>query len=253
MTQGYLLYAQGYAHKKYALACAKSIRDSGDTRPISLVTDKKQSTDIEVFEYVIEIEKNTDKFHVTNRSKLIEFSPYDETTVIESDCLVTQNLESWWTNNKHKELSFISQAYSYRQEKLDTSYDRKTWKANDLPNLYVACHYFKKTNFVKEFFELVKMINSSEEFYKLHLPNRSPKVPSMDIAVCLATKLMDCADKVSYRGIDPMFVHMKPYSQGFAQPEEYWSHKVGFYKENNEIFIGNFKQKGIVHYIEDII
>lgn len=252
MTQGYLIYAQGHTHRKYALACAKSLKKIGDTRPISLVTDKKYSTDLKVFDYIIEIEKNTDKFHVGNRSKLINYSPYDETTVIESDCLVTQNLDNWWLRNKDRDLSFISQAYTYRQEKVNTLVDRKTFIENDLPNLYVALHYFKKTHFTKQFFDLVYVINTDENLRKKLLPNRSPKIPSMDVAICLAAKLLNCKDKVSYTGSDPMFIHMKPYAQGWDNPFEEWSKRINFFYDN-ELFIGPFKQKGVFHYIEDIV
>jgi len=252
MTQGYLIYAQGVKHKKYALHCAKSLKKLGDTRPISLVTDEKKPSDLKVFDYIIEIEKNNDKFHVQNRSKLFEYSPYDETTVIESDCIITQDLNNWWTRNKTKELSFISQAYTYRQEKLDTTVDRKTFLENNLPNLYVALHYFKKTKFTKSFFDLVSLINTDEDLRKKLLPNRNPKIPSMDVAICLATKLLDCEDAVSYTGLDPMFIHMKPYAQGWQEPFEQWSKRIHYFP-GDEIFVGPFKQKGVFHYIEDVI
>lgn len=250
MKQGYLIYAQGDKHLRYAIACAESLK-SFDQKPICLVSDKDIAST--VFDNVVVVEKNSDKFHVKNRSKLIEYSPFEETTVIESDCLITQSLDNWWTKNKDCDLKFISQAYTYRQEPLDISYDRKTWAQNDLPNLYVACHYFKKTEFTKKFFNLVYEINTNEELYKGHLPNRSPKVPSMDVAICLATKLLDCNDKVGYTGDDPMFIHMKPYSQGLAEPEENWSEKLGFYKNSNDVYIANFKQQGILHFIEDVV
>ena len=38
--KGYLLYAQGDTHINYAIQCAYSLREIGDTKPISLVTDK---------------------------------------------------------------------------------------------------------------------------------------------------------------------------------------------------------------------
>lgn len=252
MTQGYLIYAQGIVHKRYAINCANSIKSTGDTRPISLITDEKTVDDLKVFDYIIEIEKNTDKFHVVNRSKLFEYSPYEETTVIESDCIITQNLDNWWNRNKNKDLNFISQAYTYRQEFLDTTVDRKTFIENDLPNLYVALHYFKKTQFTKRFFDLVYKINTEEVFRKKFLPNRSPKIPSMDVAVCLATKLLDCKDKVSYVGTDPMFIHMKPYAQGWENPFEQWSKRVHFFN-GKELFVGPFRQQGIFHFIEDVI
>jgi len=251
MTQGYLIYAQGDMHIKYAIHCAESLKNLNDTRPISLVTDRK--IDNNLFDKVIVVEKNKDKFHVVNRSKLIQWSPYDETTVIESDCLVTQNLEYWWKRNSDKDLTFISQAYTYRQQPLDITYDRKTWIQNDLPSLYVAFHYFKKTEFTKRFFDLVLEINTNLELYKTFLPNRNPKIPSMDIAICLATKILDCYNDVAYTSIDPMFVHMKPFAQGLETPSEEWSDKLGFYKSNNDLHIGTFKQKGVIHYIEDVV
>jgi len=248
--KGYLLYAQGDKHIKYALECAKSLRNIGDTKPISIVSDRYISDNI--FDQCIVVETNTDKFHVLNRSQLIKWSPYKETTVVESDCLVLQNLDNWWKRNEDKDLSFISQAYTYRQQPLDITHDRKTWLQNDLPNLYVAFHYFKKTEFTHKFFDLVYAINSSEEIYKEHLPYRSPKIPSMDVAICLATKYLDCYDKVAYTSDDPMFIHMKPKAQRFRYASDLWHKKVGFYKSNNSVFIGSFKQTGVLHYIEDV-
>ena len=249
--KGYLLYAQGDTHINYAIQCAYSLREIGDTKPISLVTDKPCNDTI--FDKIIIVKENTDKFHVVNRSNLWKHSPYDETTVIESDCLVTQSLDTWWQANADRDLSFISQAYTYRQEPLDIRFDRRTWIQNDLPSLYVAFHYFKKTSFVKEFFELVTTINLHEEITKTFLPKRSPKVPSMDVAICLATKFLDCYYKVAYTASDPMFIHMKPNAQKFATPSTNWSDKVGFYKNGSEVFIGNFKQTGILHYIEEVV
>lgn len=250
MKQGYLIYAQGDKHLKYAINCAYSLRNF-DYRPITLVTDV--SNNDKIFDKVVLVEKNKDKFHVVNRSNLWKNSPYEETTVIESDCLVTQNLDNWWQRNVNKQLSFISQAYTYRQEPLNINYDRKTWLQNDLPSLYVAMHYFKKTKFVEQFFDLVYTINTNEEFTKKFLPSRSPKVPSMDVAISLATKIFNCYNDVAYIGNDPMFIHMKPNAQKFEIPAEKWSDKVGFYRDNSDVYIGSFKQTGIVHYIEDCV
>lgn len=248
MTKGYLVYAQGELHLKYAHVLAESLQDG---LPISLVTDKKFKTS--TFDKLITVPTNSDKFHVSNRSKLWKYSPYDETTVIESDCLVTCSMDNWWNKNKKTDLSFISQAYNYRQQKSNTTYDRKTFVANDLPNLYVACYYFKKTDFTKKFWDLVYTINTNKIFYEKLLKNVNPDIPSMDRGICLAAKLLDCVDKVSYSGDDPMFIHMKPYGQGLKNPSSEWNKILGFYKNNNEVFIGNYKQHGILHYIEDVV
>ena len=248
MTKGYLIYAQGDLHVKYAVELAKSINDG---LPITLVTDKQINTGL--FERVILVEQNTDKFHVKNRSKLWQYSPYDETTVIESDCLITCDLGNWWRRNKNKDLTFINQAYNYRQEKSNTNHDRKTFVANDLPNLYVACYYFKKTDFTKKFWDLVYNINTNKIFYEQFLKNVDPDVPSMDRGICLAAKLLDCADSVSYDCNDPKFIHMKPYGQGLKNPNKQWNTLLGFYRTEQEVFIANYKQKGILHYIEDVV
>ena len=232
--------------------CAKSLKKIGDNKSISLITDKKHTSYLETFDNVIEVEKNYDHFHVINRSKLFEYSPYDETTVIESDCIVAQNLDNWWIRNKTKDLSFISQAYTYRQELLDTTVDRKTFVENNLPNLYVAMHYFKKTDFTKQFFDLVHTINTTEELRKKLLPNRSPKIPSMDVAVCLAAKLLNCKDKIEYTGTDPMLIHMKPYAQGWQNPFQEWNKRINFFY-GDELFVGPYRQQGIFHFIEDVI
>jgi hypothetical protein len=249
MTQGYLLYAQGQTHINYAIKCAESIKKIDD-RSISIVSNQTVSKDL--FENNILVEENTDKFHVLNRSRLWQWSPYDQTTVIESDSIVCQSLNNWWNKNLGNDLKFVSQAYSYRQEKLDVLRDRKTFLENDLPNLYVALHYFEKSTFTKNFFNFVEVINTQEALRKKLLPNRSPKIPSMDVAVCLAAKLLDCVDKVSYLGEDPTFIHMKPYAQGWENPFENWSKRINLFA-GDEIFVGPFRQQGVFHYIEDVL
>ena len=44
-----------------------------------------------------------------------------------------------------------------------------------------------------------------------------------------------------------------PNAQKFEIPAEKWSDKVGFYRDNSDVYIGSFKQTGIVHYIEDCV
>ena len=58
--------------------------------------------------------------------------------------LVLQDLENWWAFLKNYELFFVSNVRNFRNEIVTSRHYRKTFDANNLPDLYSAIHYFKK-------------------------------------------------------------------------------------------------------------
>lgn len=248
--KGYVIYAQGERYIKQAEACAKSIRKTGDKLPICLITDYECKS--KEFDHLVKVETDSD-YHVTNRSKIYELSPFSKTTVLDSDTLVLDNLEFWWKRNDKQWLKFVTHAYTYRHTAVDLNYYRKTFLTNNLPNLYIGMHYFERDKRTEFFFKWVQLINEDMKYYSLVCKNNTPRIPSMDVAISIAAKILDCADEVTYDYTEPKFVHMKPNNQGWNTVGEKWSDKVNFYQTDKEVYIGNYKQTGVLHYVEDIL
>lgn len=68
--------------------------------------------------------------------------------VFDVDMLVLEDLDIYWKqlqkNNVDHDILFTTQVVNYRNEVVTNRYYRRTFDANDLPNLYSGMYYFKK-------------------------------------------------------------------------------------------------------------
>jgi len=238
---------------------AMSLRAHNDT-PISLVTNNIVPEEYQkLFDKIIPIPfndaaKDTD-WKIENRWKLYHASPYDETIVMDTDMLVLQNIDMWWKFLSNYEMFFVSNVLNYRGEAADTSYYRKTFIENNLPNLFSGFHYFKKCKFAQEFYAWLELIvNNWQAFYEQHLVATSrPTHLSIDVCAAIVTSILDCEDAITNKIAKfPNFTHMKPYCQGWNEIQSSWQDRVGVYiSKDGSIKIGNYAQTGILHYTEN--
>jgi hypothetical protein len=123
---------------------------------------------------------------------------------------------------------------------------------NNLPSIYSALHYFKKTDMAKTFYELVKIINGNwKEFYAIFIKNHTIIEPSMDVTSAIAIEMLDIKNDVMTKNKDFSFVHMKTELQGWKMFHETWLEPLAVYfHSTEELKLGNYKQQGILHYVE---
>ena len=64
---------------------------------------------------------------------------------------------------------------------------------------------------------------------------------------------MGCEDTVVVPGtLIPSFTHMKPAIQGWNNIPLKWTHVLSSYLDDNcNLIVGNVKQQGVFHYVED--
>lgn len=260
MTFGYLLVVSqndevDYLKLAYALALSiKNTQKQGYDKVALVIDDKTRLSSIKspwVFNEVIEWSQET---FWDGRSWMDKLTPWDYTVCLDADMLFTRDCSHWidyFIDNC--DLYLPSRAYTYRDEEIDNDFYRKTFTANDLPNLYSFFTFFKKDSTIsKDFFELGRfIIKNPTEFKNLFLTKRKPVVVGTDEAFSLSAKILDIADSISYPLAFPKVVHMKPMVQDWPWDSEKWTYQVGFYFNNNaELKIGNFQQTDIVHYVE---
>lgn len=254
MNFGYLLIANKSAdvdYNKLAYALALSIKNTqkeGFDR-VCLITDDKQSVENLkspwVFDHIIE---NKEFNGWAGRSHMDLLTPFDQTVCLDTDMLFLNDYSTWIEFFvKNTNLFVADTAYTYRGEKITSDFYRKTFTANDLPNLYSFYTYFNKNSQeAKEFFELQRQIYYNPvEFSNLFLSKFKPKVIGTDEAFALAANLLN----YSPLNLDfPKVVHMKGMLQNWPWPAEEWTDHVGFYFNKSGLKIGNFQQSDIVHY-----
>lgn len=261
MSKGFLMLAQNNKSDDYVKqAClnAMSIKATNADALVSLVTnDEVPKKYKKLFDKIIPIPYGDaavdSEWKVENRWKLYHVSPYDETVVMDTDMIVLQDISTWWKFLSNYDLFFVNNVYTYRDEVVTSDFYRKTFTANDLPNIYVGFHYFKKSELAYKFYYWLELIvNNWELFYGQYAPNEYPNRQSIDVSSAIAVKILNCEHFVTNKNTKfPSFTHMKPSIQNWYETPLRWQNRVDAYiSKDCKIKIGNHSQTGILHYTE---
>jgi len=255
MSKGFCILAENnkdtdYVRQAYLLAA--SIHKNNSNQRVSIITDDDVPKEyMHVFDQVIEIPwgnlAHSSDWKIENRWKVYHITPYEETFVMDADMLVLDNIEHWWDICGHHDIAFTTRTFTYRGDRVNTDYYRKTFTNNDLPDLYSGLYYFKKNANAHKFFNLVEVISKDWEiFYRKFVPKHRQKWESFDVNCALAYKLLD----LPRLDLPIHFTHMKPHAQHWANAPEKWTDILDVFVDDG-VYIGTYKQTGILHYIED--
>lgn len=262
MNRGIFLFAQNTNDTNYvaqACFCAFSIKQTNPDLSVTVATndyipEKYKKYIDNIIEIPGEDFASEEEWKISNRIKIYNLSPYDETIVLDTDMLVLKDISKWWNLLADYDLYFTSTPTTYRGDILTSNFYRKTFVANLLPDTYVGLHYFKKSPLAEEFYKWLNIIVPNyKTFYKQHLEHRPPDFCSIDVCSAIAIKIMDCESIVINKSsLYPSFVHMKPRAQNWYKSVSNWQDYVGAYLTDDfELFVGNYKQNSVFHYTED--
>jgi len=264
-TRGYLVIAQDnnehdYLRMAYALGLSIKVSQSTVNQFAVAVTKGTVIPDkyLEVFDHVVTIpwgdhaEEATWK--INNKWKYYYMTPFDETVVLDTDMLLTDDISYWWDIMSRKDVWVTSDVKTYKNEIITDDRYRKTFTSNNLPNLYTAFMYFKKTELAAELFQLTRHIfNNWERFFYEFLDETRPTHLSGDVAFALATKILGYENEFTEtsNSVMPSFVHMKSMLQNV--PVQYLSddwtqHIPTYFNTRCELKVGNLKQVYPFHY-----
>jgi hypothetical protein len=265
MSKGYLILAQDTEKDDYhrmAYALALSIKNTQKTvNNVCLATDM----DIdslpekykEVFDDIVPIPWTDHAEHsqwkIENKWKYYHMSPYYETVVLDSDMIFPTDISDWWSILSTKDMWITNKPRTFKGDIITSTKYRDAFVSNQLPNVYTAFMYFKKTEQVAGVFKLTEIIfNNWERFYYEFLDENRPKFLSGDVAYALAIKILGIEDECfGNTETFPTFVHMKAYLQGIPEHaiSEDWTKHIPTYFHNDGTFkIGNYAQTVPFHY-----
>jgi len=222
---------------------------------VALITDNEKKFNLYKTLWAFDKVEYWDKqSYWDGRSYMNKLSPWKHTVCLDADMIFMRDTSHWidyFVDNC--EMYVASNVLTYRNELVTSDYYRKTYKENNLPNLYSAYTFFKKESYmVRNFFDLVQAItNQKEEFKNMFLEKEKPAELGTDEIFSLAAQILDIQDQMSYPLEFPKFVHMKPMVQNLKKPIFKWSRDIGFYANNIDDYkIGSFHQYDILHYVE---
>ena len=261
-SKGYLILAQnseGINYVRQAYALALSIKNTQpNINSVSIVTNDTIPEEYKlVFDNVIGIpwsdSAKLSAWKVENRWKLIHASPYDETIVLDSDMLFFKNIEDKWPYLNNYDVFFASEVVDYKGRSIVDTVNRKTFIDNQLPNVYFALHYFKKTPKSYEFYKVLEfVVKNWKQVYEKITPNSRQTWLSMDVSAAVALKILDAEQEVTNKNLHFTFTHMKPNLQGWRPAPASWINSADyFFNDSKNLFINQFKQHEIFHYTED--
>jgi len=243
MNKGFLTIAQNgqydYVKMAYVLAMSLKLSQSKYNKLSVIVNEKEKipSKYWKLFDKVITIEKPKDKWKIQNKWQYFNLSPYNETIVLDTDMLFFNDITTWWKCLESSDIEFTTSVRNYRRKIITSDYYRKTFTKNNLPNLYTALFYFRKTTENDDYFKLVKEIKDA------------PRFLSGDVAYSLAAKIMFNRNWDSFL----TFIHMR----GRLQDDDIvsgWNKELSTffttYHEKIELKVSNFNQIYPFHYIK---
>lgn len=262
-TRGFFTIAQDSGNNQYvkmAYALALSLKATQSKYPnLSIgVTPGYKVPDryAWAFDQIIEIpwtdHAAESKWKLENEWKVIHMTPYDETIKLDADMLFFYDIGTWWDVMSERDFSICNRILDYRARPVYNDFYRKVFTANQLPDVYTAMFYFKKTAPTYEIFDLARYIffNWQAFFAQLLVPEHRPGIVSTDVVFALALKLLDLdGDSYSERLL-PTFTHMKSQLQGWnGLLDENWQrHMNTFLTPELEMKIGNYIQYFPLHY-----
>lgn len=266
MSRGFFTIAQGEMYQRFAYALALSLKISQPEHlsKLSIGVTKKELKTINpkyraVFDEIVTIpwkdHAANSKWKLENEWKAIHMTPYDETIKLDADMLFPGDISNWWDALSKSEGVFCTAPFTYRGEPALNDFYRKTFTESQLPNIYTAMFYFKKSEINYQLFALAEDIFNNWEryFYEFLGPEHRPKIVSTDVVFAIAAKILNYEEfnKLPNVGI-PTFVHMKSQLQNWPNDQfmlEDWTQMIQpHFGTDCSLMIGNFKQTLPFHY-----
>lgn len=264
MSRGFFTIAQGemYQRLAYALALSLKVSQPEELSKLSIGVAKGEKVNpkyVSVFDKIVKIPwrdaAKKSKWKLENEWKSIYMTPYDETIKLDADMLFPSSIEHWWDILAESDGVFSTKVRTYRGDVITNDYYRKTFTESELPNIYTAFFYFKKSDVNYELFKLAEFIfnNWERSYYEFLLPDQRPKYVSTDVVFAIAAKIMGYESLNKNPHLDlPTFVHMKSHLQGWPDDRymvEDWTKMITVhFSRDCDLKIGNFRQLLPFHY-----
>ena len=256
MSKGFITLAQNsyhfdYVKMAYVLAMSLKLSQSKYDKLTVVANQNEEIPDkyLKVFDKVIYTSTPKEPWKIQNKWRYFWYTPYDETIVLDTDMLFFNDISTWWDCLEDKEIEFATETQNYRGNTTTSDYYRKTFTANDLPNLHTALFYFKKTEQIYEYFKFLQIVFENwKEFYDKFLAN-TPKFLSGDVAYALAAKIFFNRKWDSFL----TFTHMRSRLQDDGIVSDWHKELSSFFTNYHgriELKINNFNQIYPFHYIK---
>ena len=251
MDKGFVILAQNTESVNYvkcAEVLAASIKRCMPNAKISLITDDVD--DSKYFDKVIalpygDLDKNSD-WKLINDWQVYEASPYEYTIKLEADLLITRPIDHWFDLLDQKEVVLCTTIRDFKQEISNERFYRHFIFDNSLPNVYNAITCFKKSDFAKQFFTLVKSIFENWPDIRKTLKCNPDEPVTTDWVYAYAAHILGADNVTVPNYTDLSMVHMKQIINNL--PSEDWTDALVYELLSDSLRINTIPQLYPFHY-----
>jgi hypothetical protein len=240
MTRGFVIMAQDTEKVSYT-NCAKALEISikrvmPNANVTIITTDMLPHGDLE---------PDSD-WKLANDWQVYEASPYDETIKLEADMFIPRNIDYWWDILCLQDMVVCNKIRDFKGEISTARGYRRFIDDNNLPDLYNAITYFKKSDTAEQFFKIVRNVFENWEEYKSILKcNQNEKVTT-DWAYAIAGHIIGIEKITLPTFNDFSMTHMKQFINGL--PGEDWTQVLIYECLPESLRISTFVQMYPLHY-----
>jgi hypothetical protein len=240
MTRGFVIMAQNTEKTDY-VKCAKALelsikRVMPNANVTIITTDMLPHGDV----------VPDSDWKLANDWQVYEASPYDETIKLEADMFIPRNIEHWFDILSIQDVVLCTKIRNYKSEISTNRSYRKFIDDNNLPDVYNAITYFKKSETAEQFFNTVRNIFENWEDYKTILRCKPQEEVSTDWAYAIASHLIG-REKTTLPNFDELsMVHMKQYINGTNTED--WTDTLIYECLSDVIRVNTYTQMYPFHY-----
>lgn len=172
-------------------------------------------------------------------------SPFRQTIKLEADMLITGPIDHWWTMFEHRDVVISVGSRDWQGNHESTRRYRKFIDDNDLPDVYNAITYWRRSRTAQEFWSLVRDIFEHYDKYKSQV-RFAEADPSTDFVYAMAAEIMGREFVTLPVGYGPQITHMKAGITPVVP--QHWTKNLVWELESGHLRINTFSQWGAFHY-----
>jgi hypothetical protein len=234
MNKGFVIMAQNTDTVNYvqcAEALSKSIRQVMPDASVTIITSEMLPLKLSGF---------------ANDWQVYEASPYEYTIKLEADMIIPTDISYWWDVLQYRDLVLCTTIRNFKGSVSDVMAYRKFITDNQLPNIYNAITYFKKSDTAKLFFSLVREIFENWAAYREILKCDINEPASTDWVYAIASHLMGVEQTTLPTFTQMSMVHMKQHINGLLTED--WTKELITEYNDNTLKINTIVQRHPFHY-----
>jgi hypothetical protein len=240
MTRGFVIMAQNTEKTDY-VKCAKALelsikRVMPDANVTIITTDMLPHGD----------QAPDSDWKLINDWQVYEASPYDETIKLEADMFLPRSIEHWFDIMSINDVTLCTKIRNYKGEISDVRVYRKFIDDNNLPDIYNAITYFKKSDTAEQFYKIVRDVFENWEEYKAILKCNPTEEATTDWVYAIASHIVG-VEKTTLPNFDELsMTHMKQFVSSTAT--ENWTDTLVYELLPDVLRVHTYSQEYPFHY-----